>query len=443
MHYEQALEYLKGRERFGVKFGLENIDRLAGALGRPERAYPSILIAGTNGKGSTAALVESILRASGYRTGRFTSPHLRFLEERILVDGNTIGRSDLADVVFLIAQVAERLVREGALSQEPTFFETVTMCAFEFFRRQAVDVAVLEVGMGGRLDATNIAPASVSVITPIGLDHEQILGATVSSIAAEKAAIIKTKLPVVVGDLVPKALAVVRREAERARAPLYVVPEEVRCRREETPEGQTVWLETPERLYEELQLPLRGSFQVDNLALAVRVAEVAAGHVPSLARAIDPRAVARGVAATRWEGRLEMVGGEPSLLLDAAHNEMAAARLARYLGEHREHRRVLLFGVMKDKKARHMLEHLLPHVEHLITTRASSSRASQPEPIAAWARTSGTSAEAIVPPTAALKRAREVAGNQGQVVVAGSIYLLGEIKDLLAAEPAPAPAGAG
>ena len=436
MHYDQALGYLKDRELLGIKFGLENINCLASALGHPERIYPSILIAGTNGKGSTAAILESILHAAGYRTGLFTSPHFRCLEERILVDGTTIGRTDLADVVSLVAQVVDVLVSKGELSQELTFFETLTMCAFELFRRQAVDVAVLEVGMGGRLDATNIAPASVSVITPVGLDHEQFLGKTVSSIAAEKAAIVKAQQPVVVGDLVPEALAVVRKEANRGGSPLYVVPEETRCRSEETLDGQTVWVETPERIYDELQLPLSGSFQVDNLALSLRVAEVASRHIPTFVREIGPQAVARGVAGTCWKGRLEMLKGEPSLLLDAAHNEMAAAHLAKYLDEHRVYGRVLLFGVMQDKHADRMLKHLLPHVEYVIATRTSSRRAREPESIAALAKRRGKNSEAIVLPGDALKRACQLAGTRGQVVVAGSIYLLGEIKNLLAGVPA-------
>ena len=422
MTYEEALVYLKGREKFGIKFGLANIDRLAAALGRPERRYRSLLVAGTNGKGSTVALSESILRASGLSTGRYTSPHLRLVEERIHVGGAPIRREELASAISRVAETSETLF-EGDPSV-PTYFEAMTAAAFLAFAERGVEVAVLEVGMGGRYDATNIVPADVSVIAPIGFDHERFLGGTLAAIAAEKAAIIKPGRPVVVGRLEPEALEVVRREAESKKAPLVAALEGVEIRSEESARGQRVWLETPSRDYGALDLPLTGEHQLDNLALAVRAIE-------SFSESVDPAAVGRGVAATEWPGRLQRIEGRPPILLDAAHNVMATDALVRYLKSHPHPKRVLLFGVMKDKRVWEMLEQLLPEVSYFIATRPEMSRARDPEKLARFAKEHGVPAEAVRSPGAALARARELAGPEGEVLVAGSIFLLGEIQSAL------------
>lgn len=415
---------MKGRERFGIKFGLANVDRLAETLGRPERRYDSLLVAGTNGKGSTVALAESILRASGLKTGRYTSPHLRFVEERIHVEGKPIPREELARSVSRVAEAAERLFEGEPERSAPTYFEAMTAAAFLAFAERGVEVAVLEVGMGGRYDATNIVPADVSVIAPIGFDHERFLGGTLPAIAAEKAAIIKEGRPVVIGRLEPEALEVVRAEAKAKNAPLISALEGVEVRSEESEGGQRVSLETPSRNYGVLHLPLTGKHQLDNLALAVRTVEC---YSPSL----GIESVARGVAATEWPGRLQRIEGRPPLLLDAAHNVMATEALVRYLSSHPHPRRVLLFGVMKDKRVWEMLEKLLPLASYFIATRPEMSRARDPEKLARFAKERGVPGEALRSPEAALARAREVAGPEGEVLVAGSIFLLGEILSAL------------
>jgi len=416
--YENALAYLKGREKFGIKFGLANIDKLAAALGRPERQFTSILIAGTNGKGSTAALLQSILTAAGYRTGRYTSPHIRFLEERIQVDGRPIAPDELASVVARVADASQTLT-------EPTFFEAITASAFAFFADCEVDAAVLEVGMGGRWDATNIAPAAISVITPIGFDHERFLGDSIAAIASEKAAIIKEARPVVIGELVPEALEVVADEARRKNAYLIRARDGSEIHVLELTENvQRVRLTTPECDYGNVDLPLVGEHQLDNLVLAVRVAEL-------LEPELTAEQVREGVRSTKWLGRLQRIEGAPALLLDAAHNVMAAEQLARFLKAHPRENRVLLFGVMKDKRVHEMLAQLLPHVSHFVATRPEMSRARGPEPLASFARDRGTPAEAIASSERALTRARELAGPTGEVVVAGSIFLLGEIVEAL------------
>ncbi|MFQ5790575.1 MAG: bifunctional folylpolyglutamate synthase/dihydrofolate synthase [Acidobacteriota bacterium] len=433
MDYAQAVAYLTGREPLGIKFGLENIRGLAEALGHPERSFRSLLIAGTNGKGSTAAILESILRAAGHRTGRYTSPHLVRIEERMTARGSAITPKELASVVAEVKAISIRLRKEEKLLTEPTFFEVTTACAFEFFRRRGVEVAVLEVGMGGRWDATNIVPASLTAITNIGFDHERFLGWSLAAIAAEKAATIKTGRPVVTGFVEPEPRAVIRAEAARLGSPLFETPKEVRVRAKEKEGGQQVCLETPEAWYEEIFLPLPGAHQLENLAVAVRAAEL----VRRVGVGVSEQAVISGVVSTVWEARLETVpgdSGEPDLLIDAGHNPLAARALSRYLEAHPSRQRVLLFGIMKDKRAEEVLRHLLPHVRATVVTRPPIWRAKDPEPMARWAASKGFRVEVVEPTGRALVRARRLAGESGQVLVAGSIFLAGEVKRLLREE---------
>jgi dihydrofolate synthase/folylpolyglutamate synthase len=430
MDYAEAVAYLSRRERLGIKFGLENIGKLVEDLGHPEQAYRSILIAGTNGKGSTAALLESILRAGGYRTGRYTSPHLIRLEERIMAEGVLISPEELASVVDAVAGSTSRLRRKGQLLTEPTFFEVTTACAFEFFRRKKLEVAILEVGMGGRWDATNVAPACLTVITKIAMDHERFLGSTLEAIAAEKAATIKSGQPVVTGFIETGPLEVIRAEAARQGSPLFETQREIRVQAEQAQEKQRVRLETPRGIYEEIVCPLVGSYQLENLAVAVRAAEVA----EQVGLSISSGAVVSGVAGVAWEGRCERVAGEPQLLIDCAHNALGAGALADYLEAQPHRERVLLFGVMDDKNPDQMLELLLPHFQHIVATRPPNRRAVDPETLVALATARGLLGEAEALPERALLRARRLAGTAGEVVVAGSTFVAGEIKRLLEKE---------
>ena len=430
MNYAAAVAYLTGHERLGIQFGLENIGRLVEALGHPEKSWRSILVAGTNGKGSTVAVVESILRAAGYRSARYTSPHLVRLEERMMANGELIAPAELADVVEKVRRVTVQLRQERKLLTEPTFFELTTACALEFFRLKAVEIAVLEVGMGGRWDATNIVPADVTAVTNIGCDHERFLGTSLATIAAEKAATIKPGRPVVTTVADEESLAVIRSEAARQGSPLFEVQGEVRSRTKEVEEGQWVRLETPRAVYPEVFLPLAGAHQVENLALAVRLAELTS----QLGFEITKEAVTAGVAATVWEGRLERIEGSPPLIIDAAHNPSAAAALGRYLEDHPHPNRVLVYGVMKDKRSSAMLDALLPQVQHLIVTRPPNPRAQDPKTVASAAARRGFPCEAVESPAQALSSARRRAGNKGEVVVTGSIFLVGEMKRLLSLE---------
>ncbi len=296
-------------------------------------------------------------------------------------------------------------------------------------------MAVFEVGMGGRWDATNIVPAGMSVITPIGMDHERYLGNDLASIAAEKAAIIKPGRPVVTGFIAPVALEVVRAEAERQDAPLFEVAKEVRLDVRPSKGIQHIHLETPEARYEDLVLPLAGRHQAENAALAVRAAEVAA----RIGIDVPREAFVSGVGSTHWEARLEQIPGTPALLIDSAHNPLGAEALASYLAETSDRPRVLLFAVMDDKEVSEVLKPLQPFFRAVVATRPPNRRSMEPEAIVHQAIAMGLAAEMVEPTERALARARLMAGTDGEVVVAGSTFLAGEVKRLLELESTRTP----
>ena len=435
MRYEDALAFLRNREQFHVKVGTRNIRLLAGELGSPERQYPAVVVAGTNGKGSTVAILDSILRAQGLRVGRFTSPHLVSIRERIRVNGRQLPDEKFGDLIGAIADAAARLQPE----QQPSFFETITAAAFLAFARREVDAAVFEVGMGGRWDATTATDAPLGLVTRIALDHERYLGRTIPEIAGEKGAIARPGGELLVARQDPRAVEVLATSAREGSARFRAVDDETEGRFTVGRTGATGSLSTPEATYDDLWLPLPGSHQLENLALAVRGAE-------RLFRredlgALDPDAVRKGVAAVRWPGRLEWLpasGAHPRLLLDAAHNPSGAERLAEYLGSldepSRPGRRVLVFGASRDKRVEAMLRALAPRFRHVVLTAAATRRALPLADLANSARrafsSNGTRPEtspaAIEDVPDALARAFALAGADGEVVIAGSMFLLGD-----------------
>jgi dihydrofolate synthase / folylpolyglutamate synthase len=396
-------DYLFSLERFGIKFGLENISTLVAALGHPERAFRSIHVAGTNGKGSVVAMVDAALRAAGHRSARYTSPHLVDLTERFSIDGRPVDRDSLAAVVSGIRDTIEQLRASRALEVQPTFFEVTTAAAFELFRRAAVGVAVLEVGLGGRLDATNVVQPMATAITSIDFDHERFLGYTRREIAGEKAGIIKAGVPVVVGELDQEARAAIDEIAARVGAPV---------------------LEARHEDIGDLTVGLRGAHQRINAAVAVRLLQV----VNTRGLSIPRSAVAAGLANPHWPGRLELrrLPGDRELLLDAAHNPAGAAALASYLKSERALPRPLVFAAMRDKDAAAMLRVLLPAVAMAVFTRASNPRSADPAALAAQARAIAPSLPVTVEP--ALGDALAAAWRAApRIVVAGSIFLLGDV----------------
>ena len=349
------LDFLFSLERLGMKFGLEKIAALCEELGHPERAFRSIVIAGTNGKGSVTVMVETALRSAGHRTARYTSPHLVRLEERFVIDGRDVETDALRDGVETVRAAVESLMQRGVFGAPPTFFECATAAAFELFRRARVEIAVLEVGLGGRLDATNIATPIATAITSIDFDHEAQLGETIEAIAREKAGIIKPGVPVVCGPLPPAAAAVICEISKARGAAVIQALDEVRIVRRE--HNMSVDVRSRMRFVEDVTMALGGRHQLDNAAVAVALLDELANQGIT----VPDGAVRTGLTQAEWPGRLErFTRGRIEILLDAAHNPAGARALASHLQEIGWSRVTLLFGAMRDKDVRHMLEALAP-----------------------------------------------------------------------------------
>lgn len=411
--YGPGVEFLFSLERFGMKFGLANIARLCDALGHPEQAFPSIIVAGTNGKGSVTAMVDTALRAAGHRSARYTSPHLVRIEERFVIGGREVTPEALEAAAVLIKLTAEQLVASGELEALPTFFECTTAAAFVLFRDAEVDVAVLEVGLGGRLDATNVVTPIAAAIVSIDFDHQAQLGTTLASIAAEKAGVIKPGIPVVCGPLPAEAMEVIERVSAAQEARLI--------RTDGDPElaGRV----------DELPLALPGAHQRANAAVAMKLLQTIDAD-PSVALPVPAEAVRAGLTVTAWPGRLERFEfGECRVVLDAAHNPAGARALAAYLRETEPDGVTLVFGAMQDKAIDEMLAALAPAAAVLICTTAPSPRAAAASDLARRAASLRIPTQIAEDPIAAVQQA---CASKRTVVVAGSIFLVGPVRARLA-----------
>jgi dihydrofolate synthase/folylpolyglutamate synthase len=484
MSYETAIArmYALGHELAQTpshKFDLAHMRVLLGALNHPERKFPGVLIAGTNGKGSTAATLASILRAAGLRTGLYTSPHLVRINERIRISDTEISDGDFALLHDVVDRTAERLVEEGELPWHPSFFEMLTAIAFEYFAQNKAEIAVLEVGMGGRLDATNVIEARVSVITDISLDHQKFLGDTVTEIAREKAGIIRPGGVVVTLPQQPQANdgignTILELGAQGVSAVPYVPPVSpgsdeylVRVAQQESQPaaerrknaahgasrgseergGRAPTGRQKDRDKDEcpvsryplqvmgkqilVETPLVGRHQLRNIALAIATAEVLSHQ----GFPITPEAVERGIRETHWPGRFQVMpamDGEPEYVFDVAHNPAGAWALRSTLSRCYEDRPLtFVFGAMRDKAIGEIAEILFPLAEKVIATRADNPRSATPDEIREAATRTATDIEDAVDVPSALDRARSLAGPQGIVVITGSIYIVGEAMRVL------------
>lgn len=407
------VDFLFSLERFGMKFGLANIAALCAALGDPQASFPSIIVAGTNGKGSVTAMVDAGLRAAGHRSARYTSPHLQRLEERFVIDGTEVAPGALDAAAARIRRTAEGLVASGELPSLPTFFECTTAIAFELFREARVDLAVLEVGLGGRLDSTNIVSPIAAAIVSIDFDHEEQLGPTIASIAAEKAGVIKAGIPVVCGPVPPEALEVIAAACARQGATL------IRTDTDRALAGRVA----------SMPIALAGDHQKANAAVAARLLEVIDCDTTRGLR-VGADAIRAGLTTAAWPGRLEAVtaAGGCRVLLDAAHNPAGARALASYLQQAVPGGVTLVFGAMRDKAVREMLEALSAAATSIICTTAPSPRAMSAAELAGLAADAGVRAEAVADPIEAVTRA---CGRGGPVAVAGSIFLIGPVREWL------------
>jgi len=402
MDFAAAVEYLLGlgHETLTIQLGLRNTELLLNALDNPQRAFPSVQIAGTNGKGSTAAMVDSICRAAGIKSGLYTSPHLVSITERIKISDEPISDEDFAACATVVRDVSEQLLRLKEIEALPTFFEQLTAIALLAFRNAGIELAILETGLGGRLDSTTAANATIVGITQIAMDHEEYLGHTIESIASEKAAIIRPGVKAVIAKQQPEAMAVLLR----------------RCK--ET--GVTPILSERTSGYENVLLGLRGRHQLDNAAVAIRIAELLR---------VSHAEIASGLENAHHPGRLELIAHKPDFLLDGAHNSAGCQSLRAYLDEFASQPLTLVFGAMRDKQLDQIGEILFPVADVLILTPVENPRSASMEmlrPIAnRFARGTVTETDSSAE---ALRVAVAKTPAEGLICIAGSLYLIGEVR---------------
>jgi dihydrofolate synthase / folylpolyglutamate synthase len=418
MTYSSAVAYLYQLQKHGIKLGLATMTALMGRLGMPQTTYRTLHIAGTNGKGSTAAMAAAILQAAGYRVGLYTSPHLVEFRERIRVNGEMISESQ-------VAHLTERLQILCQPDLSPTFFEDTTAMAFQHFADSEVDVAVLEVGLGGRFDATNVVTPAACAITTISLDHQEYLGNTCSSIAFEKSGIIKPGVPVVLGRLQDDARETIEQVARQRQAPVFRINEHFYA------EGETTKRFTYRGLgmhYDELTCALDGRHQLDNAACALALMATAAPQGIT----VTAEAVRKGLRVVNWAGRLEVVDRCPTILVDGAHNPAAAKALAdSFMSSDRSARSrpvVLVLGMMRDKDHRGFVEPLKDLVDEVVLTQAALPRSATAQELRA--SLGGLLSDPHVVPSLsdAMTLAKQLATPNGLVCVTGSLMLVGECK---------------
>jgi dihydrofolate synthase/folylpolyglutamate synthase len=417
-NYEKCLESMYGLRRFGIKLGLGTIKNTLAGLGNPQKKFRSIHVAGTNGKGSVASTLAAILKAAGYRVGLYTSPHLIRFNERIRINNRPIFNKNV-----VAAYNAIKGAHHG--KREPTFFEFATTMAFYEFGRQQVDWAVIETGMGGRLDATNAIMPELSIITNISLEHRQYLGDTLAAIALEKAGIIKRHKPVVTGIRQAATLEVVKETAHKRSAPLFVFGKDFKVRRLKA--GRFDYRGMDLALLN-AQSVLAGAHQIDNTALALAAVEL----LNRKKAVITQRHIRSGLADTHWPGRLEIVSRKPLIILDGAHNLMAARNLGRYLARNLGNRKLtMVIGILDDKPYASMLKSMLGTCSRVILTQAKINRALDPSILYDLAKPAVKDATIIADVDRAVAHAVKTAAPDEAICVAGSLYVVGEAMQAL------------
>jgi dihydrofolate synthase/folylpolyglutamate synthase len=416
--YQQSLDYLYGLEKFGMIFGLTQVERILEAIGNPHREVQAIHIGGTNGKGSTAAMMASILQKEGYRVGLYTSPHLIRFTERIKVNGNEIEKEEVA---ALAGWMRER-IEEAGIVPPFTFFDFTTAMALYYFQQRMVDMTVLEVGLGGRLDSTNVVDPLLSIITNISKDHEAYLGKSILKIAGEKAGIIKKGRPLITAVTQPQILRLFSKVC-RERGSLYFrVGKEFRY----------VWTEDEEFHYEGLHrklwglhLNLRGFHQIINATTALGAMEV----LEDLGYPVSTDAMVEGLREVDWPGRLEVVSFSPKVVLDGAHNPAGALVLKESLKKEFQYQHlVLLIGVMKDKDIESILHLLAPLADHILLTKPNNDRAAPPALLKKVLGRNGKRAEIIEDLKEAIERGLSITGQEDLLCITGSLYTVGEAR---------------
>jgi dihydrofolate synthase / folylpolyglutamate synthase len=430
--FDECLRILweQGHEVHGRKFDLDAIRAILAALGNPERRYATAIVAGTNGKGSTSAMLAAIMERAGYRTGLYTSPHLIRVHERIRINGRELRDDEFAAAFTAVHRAVEKLIEAQVLPHRPSFFEYLTAVAFQHFANAAVDFAVLEVGMGGRLDATNVTDASVAVITNVDLDHQEFLGNTRAAIAAEKAGVIKPGRIVVSGCEDPEVREVIQQKCREAGVELIETGGMAAARNLFYVDGRYGFdLQLDGASLAGITLQMAGSFQVKNAIMAATAAE-------QLRRAgfhISPDAIRKGLQAASWPGRLEIIRQRPLILLDGAHNPAAAHEVAEFIRGHFKSQKLrLVYASMRDKAIGEITSILFPLADAVYLTRPGLDRAASPEAILESAQAAPHETVIEPDPPRALERAVEASLPDDVILVAGSLFLVGAIKQAVA-----------
>ncbi|MDO9124900.1 MAG: folylpolyglutamate synthase/dihydrofolate synthase family protein [Deltaproteobacteria bacterium] len=416
--YQRSLDYLYGLEKFGMIFGLTKIEEILEAVGNPHREIQAIHIGGTNGKGSTAAIIASILRKEGYRVGLYTSPHLIRFTERMKVNEKEIEKEEVADLTEWMRQ---RIETAGVASPF-TFFDFTTAMVFLYFKQKMVDLAVLEVGLGGRLDSTNVIDPLLSIITNIGKDHEDVLGKGILRIAREKAGIIKESRPLITAATQPQVLRLFSKICREKKAPFFRVGKEFRYVL--AGEGSFSYEGLHRKLWD-LSLNLRGSHQMVNATTALGAMEI----LDDLGYRVSNDAMTEGLKEVDWPGRLEVVCSSPRVLLDGAHNPDGALSLKESLEKDFEyHHLILLIGIMKDKDLHSILHSLSPLADRIILTRPGTDRAASPALLRKALGRNGKKAEVIEDFRKAINKGLSLTGEEDILCITGSLYTVGEAR---------------
>jgi len=412
MTYQDAIEYLFGLQKYGIKFGLSKTSNLMKAFGNPHHGQRYLHIGGSNGKGSVAALLESILMNSGLKVGFYSSPHLVRFTERFRINGREIAPGVVVNLVEELKEVMDP-------DHPPTFFEVTTAMALIYFAREGTDIAIMEVGMGGRLDATNIVLPLVSVITNISLEHQFFLGRRLIDIAGEKAGIIKKGVDLVTAATQPPVIELFKTICERKKAPFWRVGKDVRFRTN----GQGLNYYGLKHTLRGLELGLRGRFQKRNAAISLMVTELLEGK----GYRISKQDIRQGMRDTTWPGRMHVVSKKPLIVLDGAHNPSAIRELASSLEKEFEYRRlILVLGVMEDKDIDKITRRIVSLADYVIYTRPDYYRSAEPERLKSSASSLEKPGEILREIPKALDRAKEIATPQDLILVCGSLFTVGE-----------------
>jgi len=430
MKFSEAVQYLfsLGHETLAMKLGLRNSELLLAALGKPQRSIRSVQIAGTNGKGSTAVMLDSICRTAGIKTGLYTSPHLTSITERIWMNGKPITEDAFAKYVTGVRETSELLRDRSTLEALPTFFEQLTAAALLAFAESTTQLAILETGLGGRLDATTAAEAEIVAITPIAMDHEQYLGNTIEQIAAEKAAIIRPGVKAVIAEQDPRALEVILARCRETKVE-PIQTDQIASAVEASDDGKfCVTFKTNEHVYERVWLGLRGQHQTQNAATALCLAETlnASGYQ------ITRDAIIEGLGNAHHPGRLELIAGSPSFLLDGAHNPAGALALRKYLDDYARRPLTVLFGALRDKQMDQMAGILFPIADLVVLAEIDNARSATIETLSKLANGVGVS-HALTASSSEEAMQKAIAGTKssGLICITGSLYLIGELRPRL------------